>query len=88
MKKSETKIMKFLAIYVKIRMKREIENLRKNGITEKEYYTKKEVCSLLGISKSTLDRKINKGIIEPRHFGDGRKVNFLRKDITKIMGGN
>ena len=61
--------------------------MRSNFVAEKEYYTKKEVCSLLSISKSTLDRKIKDGIIEPRHFGNGRRVNILRADITKIMGG-
>ena len=46
--------------------------------------TRKELCELLGISYSTLNRLMNAGVIYPV-FGRGRKLMFGPDDVDALI---
>ena len=46
--------------------------------------TRKELCEILGISYSTLNRLMNAGVIYPV-FGRGRKLMFCPDDVDALI---
>ena len=51
-----------------------------------EYYTRPEVCKLLGIDRQLLKRLLDNG--EIKGFKLGRRIVILKTDYVRFIGGS
>ena len=55
-------------------------------INDQTYYRTREVCSMLGVSRNTLYRWLNKGILGDVELRDSRGWRLFTHDETRKLG--
>ena len=59
-------------------------NATEPNVSPNGHYDTKSVCSVLGISRSTLERYGRRGLIKPRYSKVNMRPWYLGSEITRI----